>query len=464
MSRSEATEVLKRRRDHGRVDSIASSDPHILAGGRGGRPGLPAGPVWATTSPRRRPRPRIARRRRRGEGRAVGPGRCAAVGTASELSAFFGQPGDDPPRPFVPLRPATVDDRRRIEAVRLYQRGPGPGRPSPVGRRGGPAPGGIEARSRLGRDRPPPEQDLYRRDGPARPGHRIRPEGPGHRAGRYRDARPAVRLLHAIGSEKSDSAAAEALLKEVLANPKLDAHAPGRLLAEFELGKLYADRLRQIEKAADAYAKVIDALDDKSANRLSPADQARDPGQRPVAWPTSISGLVFIAAKRDELAVRALERAMVYDEDNPQIALVLAETLLRLRKADQALVLVERIIKRQPQGVEAYELLAKVLTALGREKEITPRLEEAAQRDSKNVPLQYVLADRYRETGQVDKAEALYKALLTLAADAADLPGAGRLAPEAEEGRRPAQGDLRGRRPAEHPGGGHAAAPGRRRR
>src|SRR5262249_33088252 len=52
-------------------------------------------------------------------------------------------------------------------------------------------------------------------------------------------------------------------------------------------------------------------------------------------------------------------------------------------------------------------------TGLKREDEITPRLEEAARRDSKNVPLQYVLADRYRETGQVEKADALYKALLT---------------------------------------------------
>ena len=63
--------------------------------------------------------------------------------------------------------------------------------------------------------------------------------------------------------------------------------------------------------------------------------------------------------------------------------------------------------------MEAYELLAKVLKSLNREKEITPRLEAAARRDSKNVPLQYFLADRYRETGQNDKAELLYKELLT---------------------------------------------------
>src|SRR5262249_58118223 len=103
---------------------------------------------------------------------------------------------------------------------------------------------------------------------------------------------------------------------------------------------------------------------------------------------------------------------LVYDEDNPQIALLLAEALQRLRKPDRALELVDRVIRRQPQGVEAYDLLAKVLKAMGREQDITPRLEEAVRRDSKNVPLQYGLADRYREAGQVEKAGELYRSLL----------------------------------------------------
>ena len=153
-------------------------------------------------------------------------------------------------------------------------------------------------------------------------------------------------------------------------------------------------------------------LDDKTANKLSPLDQARILGNEPATAYLNF-GMVFLAAKKDDLAVRAFERGLVYDEENPQIPLLLAETLLKQNKGQQALALVERYIKRQPQALEAYELMAKVLTALKREDEITPRLEEAARRDSKNVPLQYVLADRYRETGQVDKADALYKSLLT---------------------------------------------------
>ena len=37
-----------------------------------------------------------------------------------DVSSLFSQPGDEPPRPFVPLHARTVDDRQRSEAVRLY--------------------------------------------------------------------------------------------------------------------------------------------------------------------------------------------------------------------------------------------------------------------------------------------------------------------------------------------------------
>jgi len=339
-------------------------------------------------------------------------GEARPSGRLSELSAFFNQPGDDPPRPFVPLRAATVDDRRRIEAVRLYSAA----RALEDVRRWADAVALLQEASKLDPDSVPIARRLSkiyigamgRPELAVQYGRKVLALEPG-------DTETLGRLFDyfmQVDPAKSDSASAEALLKEVLANPKLDAHAAGRLLAEFELGKLYSSRLRQFDKAADAYAKVIDALDDKAANRLSPADLNRVLGHEPSMAYLSF-GVVFIAARRDALAARALERALVYDEDNTQIAQFLAETYLRLHKADQALILVDRVLKERPQGVESYELMAQVLTALGREKEITPRLEAAAERDSKNIPLQYILADRYRETGQAEKAEAIYKMLLT---------------------------------------------------
>src|SRR5262249_23786746 len=92
--------------------------------------------------------------------------------------------------------------------------------------------------------------------------------------------------------------------------------------------------------------------------------------------------------------------------------LYLARALLKSGKGEEALRLVEGYLKRQPQGPESYDLLGQILTELHRAQEITPRLEAAARTDSKNVQLQYILADHYRANGQVERAEQMYKTLL----------------------------------------------------
>jgi tetratricopeptide (TPR) repeat protein len=213
---------------------------------------------------------------------------------------------------------------------------------------------------------------------------------------------------------KSDPTAAEALLKDVVANPKLEKQSSGYLLAELELGKLYWDKLKQVDKAADALAKVVLALDEKAASRLTAADQKRLLGGDEMAAAATYRefGIVFLAAKRYDLAVKAFLRGLVYDEDDPQLPLLLAQTLLKAGKGDEALARVEEYLKRQPQGAEGYDLLGKILTELNRAGEITPRLEAAAKADSKNILLKYIVADHYREIGQVERAEQMYKALL----------------------------------------------------
>lgn len=311
-------------------------------------------------------------------------------------------------QPFVPLHPRTVEDREETEVVRLFS----VARALEARRAFADAAEVLLEAAKLDPDSVAIARRLCRLYlGPlARPdlavdyGKRALEADPG-------DTDTLERLFnHYV--RKNDFQACETLLRDVLANPKLEEHAPGRLVAQVELGRLYASRLNDPEKAADAYAEVVKGLDDRSANRLSPGDLNRILGNDPALSYLSF-GVVFLAAERDELAIKAFERGLVYDETNPQIPLLLAEALLKNGEGDRALALVDRYIKRQPQGVEAYDLLSKVLTDLGREDEITPRLEAAAARDSKNVPLQYVLADRYRETGQVDKAEAIYKELLT---------------------------------------------------
>jgi tetratricopeptide (TPR) repeat protein len=324
-----------------------------------------------------------------------------------DVSEFFAQPGDDPPRPFVPLRPSTTDDRRRLEVARLYSAG----RALEDRRAWADAVAVLQEALKLEPDSIAVARRLCRiyigalgrADLAIEYGKRVLAAEPG-------DSETLSQLVEYY--RRNDPAGAETILTEVLGNPKLEAHAFGRLLAQYELGRLYSGRLHQTEKAADAFAKVLAGLDDKSANRLTPVEQFRILGNNPSMAYFNFA-MVFLASKRNELAVKALEHGLVYDEDNTQISLLLADTLLKLNRGPQALALVDRHIERQTPFVEAYELLARVLKELKREKEITPRLEAAARRDSKNVPLQYVLADRYRETGENDKAEALYKSLLS---------------------------------------------------
>ena len=323
-----------------------------------------------------------------------------------ERPPYFTTPGEDPPQPFVPAQPRTVEDRKRIETITAFS----VARALEDKRSWSEAITLLEDALKL----EPDSVTLLRRLsrlcfvlGRTDPGikycKRVLEVDPG-------DTDTITRLV-GYYNRRNDPAGAESVLEDVLANPRLDKNAAGRLIAEFELGKLYAGKLKQLDKAADAFARVVDALDEKAANKLSQADQRRILGGDEAAAYQEF-GLTFLQAKRYDLAIKAFERGLDYEPDDPQLPLLLARTLLKVNKGEQALAQVERFLKRQPHELEGYELLAEVLTALKRQGEITPRLEAAAKIDSKNVSLQYALADRYREIGQVDRAEALYKTLL----------------------------------------------------
>ena len=209
---------------------------------------------------------------------------------------------------------------------------------------------------------------------------------------------------------KDDPAAAEVLLKDVLKNPKLDKKSAGALYVEFELGNLYEASL-QFDQAAAAFAKVVEALDDKSNIRLTPGELRRflgtDEAQAYLRF-----GRVFLQAKKSDLAIKAFQRGLVYDPDEPLLLLWLSQTYLEAGRPEEALSYVERFLKRQPRGRETYDLLARILTSLKREKEIIPRFEKYAAADPKNLPLQYALAERYKLAGQAAKAQAIFNAVL----------------------------------------------------
>ena len=205
----------------------------------------------------------------------------------------------------MPLRPSTTDDRRRLEVVRLYSAG----RALEDRRAWTDAVAVLQEALKLEPDSIAVARRLCRIyiGALGRPdlavdyGKRVLAAEPG-------DSETLSQLVEYY--RRNDPAGAESILNEVLANPKLEPHAFGRLLAQYELGRLYSGRLHQTEKAADAFAKVLEGLDDKSANRLTPVEQFRILGNNPAMAYFNFA-MVFLAAKRNELAVKALEHGLV---------------------------------------------------------------------------------------------------------------------------------------------------------
>jgi len=331
---------------------------------------------------------------------------------AEEPPDSYALPGQDEPKPFVPLHPRTTEDRKRVDALRLFSAA----RAMEEHRRWTEAidlleqaiaadPDAIPALRRLGKLC----FALGRTDRAIEVSRKVIAVDPN-------DTAAIAQLVNYYANRKADPAAAEALLNEVLANPRLDRNSPGRLVARFELGRLYAGRLERLDKAAESFAEVVEALDNKDANRLSVSDQRRILGNDE-AGAYLVFGQVFLAAKKADLAIRAFSRGLVYDPDHPLLPLLLAQAQLDAGRGDDALAAVESYLTRQPQGREGYDLLVRILVALKREAEILPRIEAAARLDSKNASLQYLLADRYREAGQAEKANAIYKVLLAAQPD-----------------------------------------------
>ena len=324
--------------------------------------------------------------------------------TASKPApADFGLPGEDPPRAFVPAHPRSVEEQKRVESLRYYA----VARSLEERRQFSEAIKALEKALAGDPDSTPILRRLSRINfglgnevaGVAF-GRRVLETDPG-------DVET-VELL--VRHYKDDPAAAEALLKDVAKNPKLGKNSVGALYVEFELGNLFEASL-QFDKAAEAFAKVVEALDDKHNGRLSPAEMRRflgtDEAQAYLRF-----GRVFLQAKKTDLAVKSFQRGLVYDPDEPLLLLFLSQTYLEAGRADEALSYVERFLKRQPRGRETYDLLAKILTSLKREGEIIPRFEKYAEADPKNIQLQYALADRYKLAGQAAKAQAIFNALM----------------------------------------------------
>ena len=218
-----------------------------------------------------------------------------------------------------------------------------------------------------------------------------------------------IRRLVRYDRATNDEEAAESLLRSVLDDPDLAEFSRARLVTLLELGRLFADR-EDYDAAVEPFEQLIRALDSKAATQLTPAVLREVLGEGEADAYRRIGEALYNAGRYD-LAITALRRSLIYDPDSPQTPLYLAQALLREDRADEALALLDPIVDDRPPGRVTFDVLAQVLTALGREEEILGRLERAAEASPDNILLRYALAERFEEGGRVDDARRIYEGL-----------------------------------------------------
>jgi tetratricopeptide (TPR) repeat protein len=213
--------------------------------------------------------------------------------------------------------------------------------------------------------------------------------------------------------EQEDFAGAAALLERAVAALETAKDDAGSVMLQVELGRIY-HLLGQYKKAADNFARVVPALDHPERFDFNKAQKAILDKARASY---DLIGESFLLADRPQEATAAFEEYEKYNAKAANPGLLqynLARVSARSGKAAEALSRLEEsfALQKAPLGTGPYELLAQVLKQLGKEKELLPRLEKLHAAAENNVLLAYYLAGQYRRAEQLDKAEALYSALL----------------------------------------------------
>jgi tetratricopeptide (TPR) repeat protein len=126
-------------------------------------------------------------------------------------------------------------------------------------------------------------------------------------------------------------------------------------------------------------------------------------------------GSVRLKIKQFDGAIDAFRKAQQKDpKRSVRLAYNLAEVYQEQGKFTEALRSLDEYLRTQPQSTEAYERRIKLLEKLGREQEILPSLQRAADADKFNIGLKLLLASQYASRGDPRRAETIYQALLKL--------------------------------------------------
>jgi tetratricopeptide (TPR) repeat protein len=212
------------------------------------------------------------------------------------------------------------------------------------------------------------------------------------KAKQYDDSLPDVYLLEArLQAElpRGDRQAAMAALDRAIALLKDN---PPQLSKAYVLrGRYHEDakqKLADFEKAAQADPKNIEA------------------GQG--------LALLYLQNGENEKAVAILQKLVEQDADNPNLLAVLAETLIDLKKYDEALKYCDNLVQQAPRSTIAYNLRARVRMLKDDLDGAIRDLDEALAIDENDKQALLLRGNLHRAKGNDAQAEADVQKLLKL--------------------------------------------------
>src|SRR5262245_52659430 len=304
--------------------------------------------------------------------------------------------GQEPAQPFVPLRPRTIEDTEKLEAITQYciackHESEG------------------HLAEAIGCYRKAIEHDptsiaLYRAAIRACRAARRTQDALALMRNAEALAPDDFELLNWLGDsmwEDEQLDRASEYYRRSLESPNLPAHEPAVVLLKFKLGMIH-EQAREYVESAKYYRDVVQAMERPGEYKLNSPDTQYG-FMRNRAETYERFSTVFRQAKQFDDALRVLQLAQASQPRATRFSLNIAEVYIDQEKFGEALEFLERYLNEQtPQGSQAYERLAFVLGKLGRQEEVLPRVEAAAQRDRFNSGLQAFLGSLFESAGQID--------------------------------------------------------------